>query len=474
MSDAHNSPLVFTTIQKALLLSLLIALVAAAGYWAYSTLEWEEKEIDLGYSKEALQNDYLAAEIFLRNHGVQATSVKNLKLLDQHRWRNIPLGQDDTIVLINANKTLTQERYDTLYEWVENGGTLITSTQNPFVGTHTDEEDLLLHDFNITPADDYEASNALETLDDIVESLDDNKDADEQSDIKEESNTETQKEKEKKKSTKDDKPENHYRCSLDEEPTEIVFADEQKPLRFDFSKRDAFSYYNENPAEDEGADHEEDAEHDDTLDEESDDEPFDEESGHESAHLLYFEIGEGGITITSDNSIWSNRRIDCHDHAYALWSLANHNGRVWFLINQDAPSLAAIIWRNAHYGVLAALLALALWLWQQSQRFGPVFVGETIARRSLAEHIYASAMLLWRNQQHPQLLNLLRKDILERLDEQHPQLDQAAGAARIEFLHELTGIAANDIQQALFADGLYQPQEFANAIAHLQAIRKQL
>jgi uncharacterized membrane protein YccC len=82
--------------------------------------------------------------------------------------------------------------------------------------------------------------------------------------------------------------------------------------------------------------------------------------------------------------------------------------------------------------------------------------------------------LLWRKQQHPQLLNILRKEILESLDEQHPNLDQASGEQRLEFLHQLTGIAQADIKQALFADGLHHPQEFAAAIAHLQTIRKQL
>ncbi len=80
---------------------------------------------------------------------MQATTVKNLSLLDKHSWRNLKLGAQDTIVIINGYKTLTQERYDSLYEWVEAGGTLITSTQNPFIGTHTSEEDLLLNDFNI-------------------------------------------------------------------------------------------------------------------------------------------------------------------------------------------------------------------------------------------------------------------------------------------------------------------------------------
>lgn len=471
---------------RQIIMLLVFAAVVIAGiiYWAISNFRWEEKEIDLGYSSEAKQNDFLAAELFLRKHGVQATSVKNLSLLDNHRWRNIELGQNDTIVLINANKTLTRERYDRLYEWIENGGTLITSTQNPFIGSHTNEEDLLLRDFGITPAADHVPDLAQSLFD----TFDNKDDEDEEQEESIEDSTEASddpsaeqlpKQEDKtskvKKTKKEEKPENYYRCSLNDEPTEIAFANEEKPLRFDFSRYDPFfyqsedDYENEVPLEDEIS----------TADEENLTEESTEESGEDidntkTSHMLYFDVGAGGITITSDNTIWSNRRIDCHDHAYALWSLANHNGRVWFLINQDAPSLTAIIWRNAPYGVLAALLSLLLWLWAKSQRFGPVFASETLARRSLAEHIFASSMLLWRNQQHPQLLALLRQHIFTRLLQQHPHLLHASQQERSVFLQELTGIELAAIQRALYAEDVHQPQDFANAIAHLQTIRKQL
>lgn len=528
MSDAKES---LTPVQRGLIISALIAIVVGLGYWWYTTLVWEEKEINLGYSKEALQNDFLAAEIFLRKQGVQATTVKNLSLLDKHSWRNLQLGAQDTIVIINGYKTFTQERYDSLYEWVENGGTLITSTQNPFIGTHTSEEDLLLDDFNIElPPEEADADTRdfLEMLADGFdeeddeaesESADEENDDEKESDVKQdtsakktstdsvtEATTVTNKsgdntgvksdnknsshkknnDDKKGKTKKEEKPENYYRCSLKETPTPIEFADEEKPLNFDFSRRNQFIYYDYVAHDDTDEDSEsseiptdedvavDDTEETESLDEEGTDEEEDYHYDEKREHLLYFDIGEGSVTITSDNTVWANQRIDCHDHAYGLWRLVNPEGRIWFLINQDAPSLAAILWRNASYGVIAGIIALVLWLWALSVRFGPVLVVEQSGRRSLAEHIYASAMLLWRKQQHPQLLNLLRKEILERLDEQHPNLDQASGEQRLEFLHQLTGIAQADIKQALFADGLHHPQEFAAAIAHLQTIRKQL
>ena len=242
------------------LLGILISLVIGLGYWWYTTLVWEEKEIDLGYSKEAKQNDYLAAEIFLRKQGVQATSIKNLSLLDKHSWRNIVLGAQDTIVLINGNKTLTSARYDSLYEWIENGGTFITSTRNPFVGAHTDQEDLLLRDFNITPAEDSKVAEAIELLEKLSDSFDD-EDQDETEDedladtnpsdqdtaeksaadknTAEKSTTnETNDKKSDEKKTK--QPANYRRCNLKKDPTELHFSGEDQPLRFDFSRRDPF------------------------------------------------------------------------------------------------------------------------------------------------------------------------------------------------------------------------------------------
>lgn len=496
-SNSANNNKNLSVRQRWLLLGALALILSGAGYWWYTTLVWEETEIDLGYSKEANQNDFLAAEIFLRKHGVQATTVKNLSLLDNHSWRNIKLGAQDTIVIINGYKTLSEARYDSLYEWVENGGTLITSTQNPFVGTHTNEEDVLLSDFNIERAPEEKDEDHRDPLDKLADKLEKAVDGDEENDESETEVTDAAEKSDKKKhkkKAKEEKPKEYYRCSLDQTPIDIKFGGEEKPLAFDFSHSRPFIYYDyvahaeesegntpksekDNPGSEETSTEEEglfrsNLEAAIEAGEDSDEEDHHYDERHE--HLLYFNVGTGSVTITSDNYIWANPRIDCHDHAYALWRLTNPKGRVWFLVNQDAPSLASILWRNASYGVLAALIALVLWLWAKSLRFGPVLVVEHTGRRSLAEHIYASAMLLWRKQEHPQLLELLREEILDRMDEQHPDLSQATQEQRAEFLQELTGIHAVDIQKALYSVALRHPQDFAAAIAHLQTIRKQL
>jgi len=444
--------------------------------------QWVEEEIDNGYSKAAIQNDFLAAKLFLQKHGVPVSVVKNQQLLEKGSWRNIELKPDDTIILVNAYKTLDQDRYNRLQDWVEAGGTLIASSQNPFVGSHTTENDLLLDDFNIeqAPKEFEEKGDFFEELskdlkkkekeikeekeleekdqakekEKTKEKEQKNKEADKNEDIKKDKK-ESIKENSKKKA--EIKKDYQRRCGSKKDAVSVSFVSEDKPLAFDFSREQAFIYYDYDDV--------------DYETEESDPKKRPE-------HLLYFDWGDGAVTFLSDTYIWSNKRIDCHDHAYALWSLVNLNGRVWILVNQDAPSLSAIIWHKAPYGLLACLLALVLWLWSKSQTLGPVFIRQTLARRSLAEHLYATGVLLWRKFQSPQLLMVLRKDIVEVLEKHHlfpntPENDPS-GQLRLDFLHELTGLPQDAIKHALFAENIHEPQDLAKVIAHLQLIRKKI
>lgn len=450
--------------KKMLIISVAIALlIVGLGYWLSSQFYWAEEEIDRGFSKAAIQNDFLAAKLFLQKQGVPVSVIKNQQLLEKGSWRNIELKPEDTIILVNAYKTLDEDRYYSLRDWVENGGTLIASSQNPFVGSHTKENDLLLDDFSIEPA-----PKKFEEKGDFFEELSkDLKKKDKELEEEKKKKLEQDKKNQAKEKTaktpeqiaidkKNRRLKEDYwrRCGKKKDTTPVTFASEDKPLMFDFSYEKEFIYYDYDDVDDEG------------------------DAKERPEHLLYFDWGDGAVTFLSDTYIWSNKRIDCHDHAYALWSLVNLNGRVWILVNQDAPSLSAIIWHKAPYGLLASVLALILWLWCKSQALGPVFVQKTLARRSLAEHLYATGVLLWRKFQSPQLLIVLRKDILHLLESRHQFYNAAendsSGQMRLDFLHELTGLPQDAIKRALFADGIHEPQDLARVIAHLQIIRKHL
>jgi hypothetical protein len=483
-----RSEIMKPALKRILIVALaVILLIALVGYWFTTQFHWVEEEIDHGFSKAAMQNNFLAAKLFLQKQGVPVSVVKNQQLLEKGSWRNIELKPDDTIILVNAYKTLDEDRYYRLKDWVEAGGTLIASSQNPFVGSHTKENDLLLDDFGIEQApkeveekgdffeeiskDLKKKEKELEEEKEFEEKLKEkdreNQDGKENKEIQKEDQTEKSEEKlneavkdttpeqlTQKKKKAEIKKDYQRRCGKKKEAVTVDFVSEDKPLSFDFSRENAFIYYDYNDVDEE-------------------DEPKE-----RSEHILYFDWGEGAVTFLSDTHIWTNQRIDCHDHAYALWSLVNLNGRVWILVNQDAPSLSAIIWHKAPYGLLACILALILWLWSKSQILGPVFVQQILARRSLTEHLYATGVLLWRKLQSPQLLIVLRKDIMDVLEKHHliPATSETdpSGQLRLDFLHELTGLSQEAIKHALFAEGIHEPQDLARVIAHLQIIRKEI
>jgi hypothetical protein len=415
-----------------LILIVLAVAIIGMGYWASRYLTWVEEEIDMGYSQEAKKDEFLAIGYFLREHGVASQTLRNFGLLDNMEWQGERVGPRDTLVLLNAHKMLRGQRLDNLLSWVENGGTVITSTNNPFVGN--EGSDPLLDQFGIT-VNESEDQPFTEQTDENTSSTDASEDS-----ATDKASTEETADKEK--------PDNHYRCALFQEPQAVEFFDEAEPLLIDYSRGARFDYYDTEPDGWAGDD--------------------------QGLHMAQFNWGQGLVVINSDNGIWSNWRVDCHDHAYALWKLIEPDSKVWFLVNQEAPSLWRILWQATPYGMLAAMLALALWLWARAVRFGPILTRTAEGRRSLAEHIHASAMLMWRRQQHPYLVERLREDLRQQLQQLYPQFNDWPEAQQINHLHQLTSLSPADLQRALFSDKLLHPQDFTLAVACLQTIRKNL
>lgn len=412
-----------------ILIALIIA-VLGVSYWASHYIVWKEEEIDLGYSREAKKDDFLAIKRFLAQQGVNSQSLRSFGLLDHMEWLGERVGPQDTLILLNAHKMLRGQRLNNLLNWVEQGGTVITTTHNPFIGASGGSDPLLDH-FGILIND---------RADDSPDDEDKTPDAAHESPAEDDAEDESEE--------KEQRPDNYYRCALYQEPQAVPFVGETEPLLIDYSKGTPFDYYDAEPDGWSGDDR--------------------------GLHLAQFDWGQGLIIINSDNRIWTNQQADCHDHAYALWQLIDHEGKVWFLINQESPSLWSLLWQAVPYGMLAAVLALILWLWAKAMRFGPTLTRTGHSRRSLAEHVQASAMLLWRRQQHPYLVELLREDLRQQLQRLYPQFNYWSEAVQISHLQQLTSLSAADIQRALFSDRLLHPQDFTLAVACLQTIRKSI
>ncbi len=425
------------------ILALLVLL--ALGVWLATQLTWEEESIEGGFSEAALLDDYLAAAQFLQLQGIQAHTLRSLAALDRMGWRGESFGREDTLILEGGYRTLRGERLSRVLDWVDSGGTVIVSTRNPFIGvSHT--PDPLFARFQIMVDEERrwrrEASGGSaacarpeETPENGAEELvQDNQavltegDAHSASDLADERQV--------------DDSYCHPRWALQE--TELGGEN----LLVDYSQGRLFAIHGDLPDLWAGSDW--------------------------GLFLAAFAHGEGRVIVNSDNRIWGNRRIACHDHAYLLWQLINPQGQVWFLVNQDSPSLWAMIRQGSPLGVWAALLALFLWLWASAARFGPVLTRAAEGRRSLAEHIRASAQLLWRRRQHPHLVALLREQVQREIQRHLPGFELWDRERQMLHLTQLSGLSVDLLERALYAPDLQHPHDFTRAVACLQTLRKQL
>ncbi|TQV71357.1 DUF4350 domain-containing protein [Exilibacterium tricleocarpae] len=415
---------------RRIIATVTVAVLAGLAFWLWRSIEWKEEEVDRGLSEAARQNPMLAAERFLRSLGLAAESRRGFALLDQIHTDTSPIAATDNLILINAHRTLGEERLETLWQWVQNGGHLIVSTRNQFLGNSNPEQDLLLARLGITLVDEAAMREAL-------------------ADEPQEQRPNDPGRARGRSAAETDLP--APAATPDAEPgcfpqtVEVIFDGEQQPLQADWYGGHSFV--------------------------DGGDRATGWINSQFGVKLLQFELEQGMITVTTDNGIWTNTDIDCHDHAYMLWLFAGDTSKTWFIINQDAPSLWSTLWRAAPYGMLFATLALLLWLWKQPVRFGPIRVQTQLDRRRFIEHSQANAAFLWRHRQQHTLIENLRNTINQQLRRRHRGYAQLSAGAQLETLQRVTSLPLPLLERAMLGAVGTGEQEFQQLVAQLQKIR---
>jgi len=118
-------------VKKALLIMLALALCAIFGWWLSTHIEWYEKSRWEGWQGEAINNDWLAAEWFIKSMGIPAHALDNPEQLND-------LPATDSLLIIPTNRsTFSEARNDALLDWVAAGGHLIIKAQHLY-----DEDDI--------------------------------------------------------------------------------------------------------------------------------------------------------------------------------------------------------------------------------------------------------------------------------------------------------------------------------------------
>lgn len=407
-------------------LSLLVA-------WFFKNHQAVEKEMRTGMSKQARSNDLLAAEFFLNNNGIPAESRSGRDLLI-----DLPPTQD-TLLISDLGASLNQERLEALLQWMRGGGHILTTANRYWDEDSQRSGNRLLDELNIR----------LVTTESL---LADEDESDEATNAKQQ-----------RPETEDgfSKLLDNAISTIEHDPVDISLENgERIKLHFNGNRSlqdiDGIAHYSA--------------------------------GGAVATHVLDINVGEGRLTVFSDNEFMQNpiafvligrslekyhNSIADHDNAYFLWYILGSSKKVWLMYSIDAPELSELLWAQAYAACISFIVLLLFWLWWQRNRFGPLHGKLDPPRRNLLEHLLMSANYAWRQDKAQRLFAQNREHIKQGLIAKHPQLRQLSPEEQCLRLAELSELSQQQAHQALYSDWRSE-RELIQLTHLLQKLRTQI
>jgi hypothetical protein len=200
--------------------------------------------------------------------------------------------------------------------------------------------------------------------------------------------------------------------------------------------------------------------------------------GHKDQQVLLSRAeGKGRLTLTPDLNFSYHSSLSYLDHAaYLQRLLALQPGRgpvvVWS--RPVELSLFTWVWNHAKAPLLALLLLVAAWVWKGWPRFGPLLPEPQPLRRSLLEHLSASARLLWWGGAGAHLVARTREALERRALRLNPTYGALDLGGRAEWLAQATGGSADAIGAALDDLPGRPTQQLAQDLVILERLRQRL
>ncbi|MDH1107821.1 DUF4350 domain-containing protein [Pseudomonas otitidis] len=429
---------------------LIIGLIAI---YLLGRLEPYEETLELGAAPEARQDDYLAAQYYLKRQGIEASRADNLSVLD-----TLP-APGNTLLLIASRENMTPSQADRVLEWASKGGHLLFVAEALYDEETGTSDDLLLNRLGIQQFDAEELDDVDEDASENAadeEQATDSEDADSEADSNEDADAGIDEETQQAEAPADEQ-------NADEQPeadgeddgepypelTKLYLENEDAPAYIDFDTR--FHLYD------------------------SEDRAHAWANSDKATHMLQMNYGNGLVTVLTDSWIWQNDNIADHDNAWLLWYLTQDT-HATLLYNADRDDLASLLGRHFPEALAALALLVLLGLWHVGLRQGPQIAPANRARRQLEEHLRASADFLLRRSGNQVLLRHLQGDILRRARRRHPGFERLGVAEQWQVLSRLSRLPPSAISQAMrpLPKQRLSASEFTRQVAHLQSLRNAL
>lgn len=195
----------------------------------------------------------------------------------------------------------------------------------------------------------------------------------------------------------------------------------------------------------------------------------------DGSQLRLYQHGKGHI-IAMPQNIFVGHSLKWNDNGQFLLdcaSLNNNNNKDFTIIKGlRLVSWYELLWQNFMFCILTLTTLILLWSWRGSRRFGLLLPEMNLERRSLLEHIDASARWAWTTANgRQQLVDAARIACQETLRRRAPELLRLAEPEMLEVLASQTGIELASLTQAWRHKAASTPLSFTKQIQLLQQLR---
>lgn len=189
-------------------------------------------------------------------------------------------------------------------------------------------------------------------------------------------------------------------------------------------------------------------------------------------NLVQIKKGKGTLTLTSDNTIFSNWNIDSKDNALLLKRIVESSDAPTIWINDTVVSFQGVfslIWEKFKWIVLLLAALLVLLLRRFSVRLGPLEKFPDTESNNFSQHLLAMTRFHYRHGNSQQILTSTRNKLIRKT---------AAGKEfhNEEIINRLSSkstLNKHQIKQALF-DPVNSTSALTTTTAHLQLLSAQL